>query len=145
MQTWSWAFDRQDGGAAPVLKITIQPYAAPGSGRGWFDVAFAVSAPPFAGTVRSVWFTEDLARLAEAFVHLDREGEVVVGGHRAAELRLAGAAVVGAPDEVAVEAWLTENGDDPLPALSFAFYARRKELRDAATAMTTYVARFGDT
>ena len=39
----------------------------------------------------------------------------VVGGHRSAELRLAGGATAG--EEQWVTAWLTPNGDDPHPAL----------------------------
>jgi hypothetical protein len=132
---WRWAFD-----AGPVLEITVQPYRA-SPVPDWFDVAFDVAAPPFHGTVRSTWFAEDLAQLADALERLGSDRAAAVGGHRAAELRLSGEAVVGRDDELAVEAWLTENGDDPLPALSFAFYATRAELHDAAAALREFAAR----
>jgi hypothetical protein len=43
-------------------------------------------------------------------------------------------------DEVAVEAWLTSNGDDPVPALSFAFYDTRHGLVEASTALRGFLA-----
>jgi hypothetical protein len=133
---WSWAFD-----AGPVLEITVQPYRA-SPAPGWFDVTFAVAVHPFHGTVRSTWFSEDLAQLADAFTQLEStDAALAVGGHRAAELRLSGAPVVGSDEQLAVEAWLTENGDDPLPALSFGFYATRAELHEAAKSLTEFVAR----
>ena len=97
--------------------------------------------------METAWFFEDLDELASAFVQLDSRAGVarapiVVGGNRAAEVRLSAeplVAVDATDDDLAVEAWLTENGDDPTPALSFDFRTTRTELREAAEALTEFL------
>jgi hypothetical protein len=142
---WSWSFDRHEA-RAPIIGIAVQrPHERFGPSPGWLDVTIDVAASPFQGSLRTAWFFEDLDQLARTFAELGCRAAgapLIVGGNRAAELHLSAEPVEAADataDELVVEAWLTENGDDPTPALSFLFYTTRAELRDAADSLIDFL------
>ena len=144
-QTWTWSFDAHEG-RAPVLALEASAHASivAQAPPDWFDVSLAVAAHPFRGTVDTAWFDDDLMQLAAALEALAAEDESlalhVLGGNRAAELRVSAEAVEGDDHEVVVEAWLTENGDDPVPALSFVLYDTRERLRAASRSLRDFLA-----
>jgi hypothetical protein len=88
----------------------------------WFEVRLHARSSPFSGTVESAWFAEDLRALRIALAGLagaDDDVSFVVGGNRAAELRLTG----GPSGDVHwLTARLTPNGDDPYPTLEMLLY-----------------------
>jgi hypothetical protein len=92
-QIWRWSFDADDG-TEPVLALEVSAHASMvrGAPPEWFDVSLAVAADPFRGDVTTAWFEEDLVQLAAALAALAAEDDGlalhVVGGNRAAELRL---------------------------------------------------------
>lgn len=88
----------------------------------WFEVRLHAAGAPFRGTVESAWFADDLRALRVALAGLagaDDDVAFVVGGNRAAELRLTG----GPSGDVHwLTAWMTPNGDDPYPKLEMLLF-----------------------
>jgi hypothetical protein len=106
------------GGALHVLAGRSE---YPGAADDWFSVQLQASAPPFEGTVETTWFTEDLVALRDAVAALadGAQREFVIGGNRAAELRLDARPAIPATGELAVRVRLTPSGDDPSVVLQF--------------------------
>lgn len=107
-----------------ALRVELRPGAGLGVAQAWFEVRLHARSSPFAGTVESAWFAEDLHALRAAVVGVaGAEDDVAftVGGNRAAELRLTGGPA--SEQEQWLTAWLTPNGDDPHPALEILLWA----------------------
>lgn len=106
------------------LRVELRPGAGPVVAQAWFEVRLHARSSPFAGTVESAWFVEDLRALRAALVGVagaEEEAAFSVGGNRSAELRLTGGPATG--DEQWLTAWLTPNGDDPHPSLEILLWA----------------------
>jgi hypothetical protein len=92
-------------------------------GEGWFDVTYEASAHPFAGTVADALFEEDLVGWAKALQELSLPGVVILGGGRAAELRLEiESQERGDGSHWVVEVTLVRSGDDPWPQLRYLIF-----------------------
>ena len=109
--------------AGGALRVVAGRSDHPASAGDWFDVRLEAAAPPFSGTVETFWFAEDLAAMRAALAELaggpDGERELVIGGNRAAELRLTAQPAWPPTGDLAVRVWLTPSGDDPSVALQF--------------------------
>jgi hypothetical protein len=103
----------------PSLTVTVerQPLRIPA--EPWFDTTLAVTAPPFGGTLETVFTLGDLHAWGTALAGLpDGAGTVVLGGDRACELVVkARRQRGGEPGRLALELSLTPSGDDPWPRL----------------------------
>lgn len=89
----------------------------------WFDTRIRVDAHPFSGTVETIFTDEDLTEFAEQLDGLGPEGDVVLGGGRAAEVRLAAEWQNGVKGgRLAVECSVTPSGDDPYPFVRFLIF-----------------------
>lgn len=85
--------------------------------RRWRHAEIVVDAAPFAGTIRTILTGDDVEqyRASIAILLVQDEVGVVLGGHRAAEVRLDRDG-----DSVVVSA--TPSGDDPWPTIRFALF-----------------------
>lgn len=103
------------------LRIDLRP--RPSYFDRWFDCCIEVASHPFAGTLVTIFTDEELVQFAEALAGLDPTGEAVLGGNRAAELRLAVEEQVGGErPALSVECSLTPSGDDPSPLLHYLIF-----------------------
>ncbi len=88
----------------------------------WVHVVIAVTSPPFTGDLETILESVDLEVFADALdaVAASGTGEAVLGGGRAAELRLTIERQVGGSEgHFVVESSVTPSGDDPYPRLTF--------------------------
>ena len=110
------------------LRVEIRRGSGLPVAQPWFEVRLHALGAPFRGTVESAWFGDDLRDLRAALTGLagaDDDVAFVVGGNRAAELRLTG----GPSGDVHwLTARLTPNGDDPYPALEMLLFERPGDL-----------------
>ena len=89
----------------------------------WFDTRIRVDARSFSGTVETIFTDEDLTQFAEQLDGLRPEGDVVLGGGRACEVRLAAEWQNGVEGGLlAVECSVTPSGDDPNPFVRFLIF-----------------------
>ena len=130
-----------------ALRIEVRPGTGlPSLDRPWFEVRLQARSTPFAGTVETAWFTDDLSALRAAVTGVvaaaDEEASWrpgdplpdddtavthVVGGNRAAELRVSGG-LANTGDLLWLTLWLTPNGDDPYPALAMHLFEKKDVL-----------------
>jgi hypothetical protein len=121
------------------LRIEAQP--RPSYFDRWFNCRIAVTAQPFAGVLETVFTDEDLIEFADTLDQLDPAGEAVLGGDRAAELRLVVEPQLGgAEGALAVECSLTPSGDDPYPSLRWLIFDVRPFAARAARHLRTLAA-----
>jgi hypothetical protein len=89
----------------------------------WFDCRVVIDAFPFGGTLETIFVDEQLVEFADALDALDPVGAAVLGGDRAAELRLH---VEHQNDDreglLAIECSVTPSGDDPYPYLRWLIF-----------------------
>ena len=137
---WITVFD------LPALRIEVRPGAGLAVAGPWWQVRLHARSVPFAGTIDSAWFVEDLRALRAAVTGIvaavdaetawtegdplpdDEEAPTfVVGGDRGPELRASG----GLADTGELM-WLilrvTPNGDDPYPSLAMHMFADRAQV-----------------
>lgn len=104
------------------LTVTAVPHPVPGvHDDPWFDTAIEVQAPPFAGTINTIFTLSDFQDWARALRRVDElPRQVVLGGDRSAELVIdIERRSVGAEEAVMLEISVTPSGDDPSPLLRF--------------------------
>jgi hypothetical protein len=110
----------------PILDIgtlVIDASPRPSFSDRWFDTRVRVGAHPFSGTVETIFTDEDLKQFAEQLEGLGPEGEAVLGGGRACEVRLATEWQNGVTGGLlAVECSVTPSGDDPFPFVRFLIF-----------------------
>ena len=111
-------------GTGGSLTVVVRRQTAMTPDEPWFDAEIAVEAPPFSGTLNSVFTKSDLRQWGEGLAALrGGTGRVVLGGGRAAELVLDGERQIGGPaDSVTIAVDLVPSGDDPYPKLSFLIF-----------------------
>jgi hypothetical protein len=139
-----------------ALRIEIRAGAGqPAVQQPWFDVRLHARSAPFSGTVETAWFLDDLSALRAAIMGVvaaaeeeaawrpgdplpDDDSAVthVVGGNRAAELRVSGG-LANSGDVLWMTLWLTPNGDDPYPALAMHLFEDRGVLTARLDALDT--------
>lgn len=86
----------------------------------WFDTRIRVHAHPFSGTVETIFTDEELTQFGQQLEGLGPEGDVVLGGGRACEVRLTVEWQNGVKGGLlAVECSVTPSGDDPYPYVRF--------------------------
>lgn len=104
------------------LRIDAQP--RPSHFDRWLHFTIVVTAEPFGGTLRTIFTDDDLVWFADSLDALGPSGEAVLGGDRAAELRLTVREHTkpGRPASLSVECTLTPSGDDPTPSLRFVMH-----------------------
>ena len=107
----------------PLLDIgmlVIEAAPRPSHFDRWFDTRIRVDAHPFSGTVEAIFTDEDLMLFAEQLEGLTPEGEAVLGGGRACEVRMNAGWQNGVEGGLlAIECSVTPSGDDPDPFLRF--------------------------
>jgi hypothetical protein len=114
------------------LRVECTP--VPDSDR-WVRVVIAVTSPPFTGDLETILESVDLEVFADALdaVAASSTGEAVLGGGRAAELRLTIERQVGGSEgHFVVESSVTPSGDDPYPRLTFLTFDVPPVFADAA-------------
>ncbi|MCD2186074.1 hypothetical protein [Actinomycetospora soli] len=106
-------------GARLVVRLgePFAPHHVDPETRCWRHAEIVVDAAPFAGTIRTILTGDDVERYRAGIAALlaDEEASVVLGGDRAAEVRLdrEGDAVIVAA---------TPSGDDPWPTIRYALH-----------------------
>jgi hypothetical protein len=104
-----------------TLRVEVRP--RPSYFDRWFDCHVIVQPLPFAGMLETIFTDEDLVDFAAALERLDPVGEAVLGGDRAAELRLnVGHQIGGTEGALALECSLTPSADDPYPYLRWLIF-----------------------
>lgn len=123
------------------LRVEIRRGSGLPVAQPWFEVRLHATGGPFRGTIESAWFTDDLRALRTALtglVEADDDVSFVVGGNRAAELRMTG----GPSGDVH---WLTvrmtPNGDDPYPSLEVLLYEEPGDLVSRLDALDALLAQ----
>jgi hypothetical protein len=110
------------------LRIELRRGSGQPVSQPWFQVRLHAAGAPFRGTIESAWFGDDLRALRTAVAGIavaDDDVSFVVGGNRAAELRLTG----GPSGDVHwLTAWMTPSGDDPYPTLEMLLYEAPEKL-----------------
>jgi hypothetical protein len=81
-----------------------------------FEAIYDAEAHPFVGTVRDALLMSDLQAWRESLTRRQLPGDVILGGGRAAELRLH---LEAARDGWTAEVRLRHSGDDPWPELRY--------------------------
>lgn len=99
------------------LRVEVEP--RPSDFDRWFDCRIYVDAFPFSGTLSTIFTEEDLVDFAAALDHASMTGQAVLGGGRAAELRLEMVSSSAGGGTLNVECSVTPSGDDPNPLLRF--------------------------
>ncbi len=118
------------------VRISLQPHVVAGQQEPWFDLEITAVGHPFRGTVTDIVTATDLADWRDRVAGLTAPGEVVLGGGRAAELRLRVEAQIGPePGRWAVEAELTPSADDPYPTLRWLIFDQRPFVDDLLDAL----------
>lgn len=121
--------------------LRLDAHPRPGYVERWFDCRIAVDAHPFAGVLETVFTDEDLTQFADTLDRLDPAGEAILGGDRAAELRLVVEPQLGgAEGALAVECTLTPHGDDPYPQIRWLIFDVRPFSASTAEHLRTLAA-----
>ena len=127
----------------PALRIEVRPGAGLPVADPWWQVRLHAASAPFAGTIDSAWFVEDLAALRAAVTGIvaaadaeaawtdgdplpddDEAATFVVGGNRGPELRASGG-LASTGDLLWLILQVTPNGDDPHPSLRMHMFEDR--------------------
>lgn len=94
-----------------------------GSDERHVEVRFTCLAHPFMGEFTDLILEADLAFFSDNLSRLTVPGEVVLGGERAAELRLkVGEQSGGSPGALAVEVTITPSADADVPSLRYVVF-----------------------
>lgn len=137
MRPQPWTEILRAGTPKPSLLISARPHygLVPDRDPEWFDVLLSVD-DVFSGEIETCWFAEDLVALAAGLADLARTSNeprsFATGGNRAAEVRFTASTAIPDRDRIAVEIWMTPNGDDPSTALTLLLFSARLELGGAA-------------
>jgi hypothetical protein len=103
--------------------LRIEAWPRPSYFDRWFRCHITATARPFGGVLETIFTEEDFREFADALDQLDPDGEAMLGGNRAAELRLVLARQHNGPEgALAVECTLTPSGDDPYPLLRWLMF-----------------------
>lgn len=137
MRPQRWTEILRAGTPKPSFSISARPHYGVVANRDpeWFDVLLSAD-DLFSGEIQTCWFAQDLVVLAAGLADLARTADqprsFVAGGDRAAAVRFTGSTAIPDHDQIAVEVWMTPNGDDPFPALALLLFEARRELTGAA-------------
>lgn len=115
------------------LVVTARRHSSPGDEQP-IDLMIDVAAHPFSGVVRQLVMAADLTFFADNLRRLGSRGEVVLGGDRMVELRLAVEPQEGREGQV-VDATVTPSSDDPYPTLRFLIFDQPPFAEAAAAAI----------
>lgn len=128
-------------GAGSRLRVSVECAERGVDGSSAYEVRCEATAPPFTGTVTDLLLPDDLRFFATNLRRLAAPGSVILGGERAAELRLEVEKQVGGQaGRLVVEVHLTPSGDDPWPSLRWLIFDQEPFWSDAAAALESLVA-----
>ena len=122
------------------LAISARRRAIAGQDEDWYDLEIEAVAHPFRGTISELVMASDLARFRDSAAQLTVPGAVVLGGDRAAELRLGVEPQVGGEaGRWVVEVTLTPHGDDPYPLIQWLLFDQRPFAEDLVAAIDALI------
>ncbi|HWM20554.1 MAG TPA: hypothetical protein VNO51_12760 [Ilumatobacteraceae bacterium] len=124
-----------------AIVIAVNP-SARSADQGWWDCRIAATSSPFSGEVTTIFTTADLDAFASSLTSLGEQGEAILGGGRAAEVRFVQEPQIGGtPGLLAIECSVTPSGDDPYPRLTFLIFDVRPFAERAAARVHQVLAR----